>query len=704
MVKRVLISMLFLAFIGFASATISISEPNDFYNVGDFLYVSASGLLGADSGNFNMDLVCGNQTINIVRVSARLFDKEVEQTYPPADAYKILNAEDLGINNISNILGSCQITVTMGSMAATTKTFTITNKITLTSSLDKSSYNPEENIQLTVTATKMNGKPLNGFIKATNSTEFEVEIKDGSLTHTFSMPSTTEAGTYTLGLKAYDTNSVGSVLNEGTSAISFTINQVPTSITPSLSELEVMPGEDLTVGAEVLDQSGKSMDGTVTAKIVSPDSESSEKIFDAGDFVTFEFPSNATAGTWRLISTFGDLTEESEFTLAEVKKADFKIVDGVLTITNLGNVDYDRIVNVRIGEEEMNLELNIGIGESRKFALKAADGEYQVIVTDGEKTLDQTVLLTGKAVSVKDLESVGIFKNYSIIWIFLIILVGAIVLILVIRHKKKKTIYTNSGEGIGSKIKKVGGVFKSKVEKKVPAHIRGGISESLTFTKKSPAASGLDSDSYHHEDTSLMDLTKKGASGAESALVMKGEKYPSAIVSISIGNYEKLSDNSRLELKKIIDSARESKGLVDWRNDYVFIIFSPLITKTYHNESLAVKAGSKILQKIAEHNRKFKSKIEFNIGVNSGQMVSSKEGGKLKYTGLGNTISLAKRISDSDSGKLLISEEVRKKMIRDLKVTKAKTIGNYQTYLVSGIKNKEANEAKLKDLLKRMDK
>jgi hypothetical protein len=41
-------------------------------------------------------------------------------------------------------------------------------------------------------------------------------------------------------------------------------------------------------------------------------------------------------------------------------------------------------------------------------------------------------------------------------------------------------------------------------------------------------------------------------------------------------------------------------------------------------------------------------------------------------------------------------------MLRDLKVTKVKSIGDNPIYSVSEIKNREANETKLKDLLKRM--
>jgi len=101
------------------------------------------------------------------------------------------------------------------------------------------------------------------------------------------------------------------------------------------------------------------------------------------------------------------------------------------------------------------------------------------------------------------------------------------------------------------------------------------------------------------------------------------------------------------------------------------------------------------------YNKKFKDKIEFNLGVHVGELIASKVGGKLKYTSIGNTISLAKRISDSDSGKLIVSDEIRKKLLRDLKVVKAKEIGENQTFEVSEVKDRAGDKARLADLLKR---
>jgi len=50
---------------------------------------------------------------------------------------------------------------------------------------------------------------------------------------------------------------------------------------------------------------------------------------------------------------------------------------------------------------------------------------------------------------------------------------------------------------------------------------------------------------------------------------------------------------------------------------------------------------------------------------------------------------------------LIVSDEIRKKLIRDLKVVKAKEIGGNATFIVEEVKDRVADKARLADLLKR---
>ena len=142
--------------------------------------------------------------------------------------------------------------------------------------------------------------------------------------------------------------------------------------------------------------------------------------------------------------------------------------------------------------------------------------------------------------------------------------------------------------------------------------------------------------------------------------------------------------------------------MVDSRGSHLLIIFSSLITKTFRNEIIAVKVAMKIKEEIESYNRLSKDKIEFNIGINSGDMISSLNNGKLNYTSLGNAVILAKRISDLSSGKIFVSGVFRQKLMRELKVNKIEhALGNVEVFEVTRIADVEANADKLRDLLKR---
>jgi hypothetical protein len=676
---------------------VSLSEPLNVYNFGDRLYVSADGLRGATSGNLNVDLVCGNTTVNLEKMSARRYgtDEDYEYSLP----YKILNKEDLEIENLDGIMGECQVVLSLGSSVSTTKTFTITNDVYVTVSLDKASYDPGEAVTVTIEAVKANGDLLNGFVEGSNASDFNKAIEEGVVEEVFSMPETIEAGTYDLNIWAYDVGS-GGTLNGGKGFASLTINKIASSIVLSLSDVDVVPGNNFTVGVDIFDQSGKEMEGAVSLKIVSPENEETEITIQSGEFEDLDFVSNSSAGVWKVISSFDELVNEREFEMLEIQKIDFDFEDSVLSITNVGNVLYNRSIAIQIGEELIELDLNIEVGEVRKFALNAPNGEYEVLIDVDGDSISRQVLLTGNAISVNDLKKMGSFKGYLFVWIFLIVVLGGVGVVLFMKYRKTKTMSKN---GL---IEKLSGILEGitgKFRGKVSDEMKSRMDNSLNFTKKSPAVQSLDSANYSHEDKSMMDLTKKSVGSAESALVMKGEKYMSAVIALNVKNHDELSDVAKEALHASIEFAEKSKGLIDLRNDYVFAVFSPLITKTYNNEALAVKAGMEILNSLNEYNKKFKDKIKFNIGVHVGELVTSKEGGKLKYTSIGNTISFAKRISDSNNEKLIVSEEIRKKLLRDMKVVKAKDIGESHTYEVSEMKNAAANAAKLKDLLKRSD-
>jgi hypothetical protein len=669
-------AVMFIFLSSFVMAELTISEPFDVYNLGDQLDVEADGLVGADSGNLNVDLICGNNSVNLEKMSARRYGSGEEFSYSLS---KSLVAKDLEISDLGDILGGCQVRLMLGDNAVSSKIFTISNDTNVVVSLDKAAYNPGEKIVASIDVVKANGKLLNGFAEGSEAGSFNVEVVEGFASGTFEVPSTAESGIYSLKVHAYDVDQTG-ILNEGFAVASYSVNQVPSSLVLSLSGEMIAPGDEFSIGAEIYDQAGVKMEGSVSVKVISPENGILDLSLNSGDFKEIDFVANSSVGEWRIVGAFGELEAERVFEMLGVQRVEFDFEESILTVENVGNILYNKSIDVQIGEESIQLDLNVDVGEVRKFSLDAPNGEYEVVVGDGDNSINRQVLLTGNAVSVSDLKEVGIFKNYSIVWVFLIIIVGAIGTVLVVRFKRTKVVKPGKDPVFITKIKSL---FSGKIRRRVPKKIRTRMDESLHLTNKSPAVQGLDSDNYSHKDKSMVDMTDKNVAGAESTLVLKGEKYMSAVISLSVKNHESMGENAKNALQKIVGEAQNAKGLVDWRGDYVFVVFSPIITKTYKNEILAVKEAEKIKKALEEYNKKFKEKIEFNLGVHCGELVASK------------------RISYSDSGRVIISEEIRKKLLRELKLAKGKDLGGNLTHVVLEVKDRSGDAARLKDLMKR---
>jgi hypothetical protein len=304
-------------------------------------------------------------------------------------------------------------------------------------------------------------------------------------------------------------------------------------------------------------------------------------------------------------------------------------------------------------------------------------------VSDGENEITkQSVSLTGNAVNVKALG--GNLLTTPIIWIFLIIVLGAGVLFL-FRNVLKKKSFAYPFKNIFHRKKTIkldskGQVIKEP-EKEKPVKEKEKSEKKGIFSKKEPE--------------------KPSRNEAEQVLVLKGQKNRATVITLHIKN--KISKESKKGLESAIEHVYEKKGAVYERGDNIFIVFSPLMTKSFKNEVRAAKAAEKIMSALKEHNKRFKDKIDFGIGMNSGNIISKFENKKLKFTALGNLIGPSKRLAQASKGQILMTKEIYERGISDIKAEKRKFKGT-EVYEVRRIMDNEKNKAFIQGFLKRMEK
>ncbi len=643
---------IFLLICPMVFAKIEISEPKDVYNFGDKLNFVVTILPSSVYGFFEVDLICGPEKINIYKIPAN------EEGFPANEKHSYSNYIPILKDTIGEMSGNCYVSASLGDEEADTKTFTITDEILIKTKLNKENYNPGDKAILTVEATKANGQLLDGFIEISGSDDLTQAIEKGIANIEFQISATRKAGTNVLIIAVYDRGENNKIRNQGTINTTYKVNQIPTSIDISLSSLELSPEEELAVGLDLFDQSKEKIYDTIYATVTSPKNVKKEISVKSGEITHVNFETTDTAGEWIINAEYKDISESKTFRLQEIQKIDFEFIDSILVIRNVGNSRYNQLIEITIGDQVETVELDLKIGEEKRFKLKAPQGEYSIVASDGSNIAEKSVLLTGNAISINELRTLNPFKNLMFIWVFIIILLALVGTWLLIRFRRRTVKLKDKFKGVELK------------EDKTPV------------LGSSPII---------------------GKGNAESSIVLKGEKENSAVISLKVLNSETLKNNAKQELLKLLGTIKEKKGVVDFKGHYILIIFSPVVTRTFKNEIIATRVGFNLYKSLLEHNKKFMDKIEFNIGINSGDLVANIENGKLKYTGLGKTISLAKKLSDSNKSKILVSDNVRKKLLRAIDVKEIPSSDATKFFEIIQVKDQEANKERLADLLHRMD-
>ena len=614
-----------------------------------------------------------------MRVSARAFPKNKESSYELP--FKILTKEDLEIEDIDSILGECYLESSLNSLSVLSQNFKISNKINLDAKMDKTDYNPGETIIIKINSTKENGQEHLGEVILLNNTIVNTPTFNSGILE-LEIGEKVFSGTYVLNLITED-----EVGNKGTLKKEIIINQIPSEVSFGVNSFEIMPGNNLSITLEIKDQSGEAILTEQTIKIKSPEKIISEMILNTGEITSIVFPNNSSSGKWILSTTVESLEEEIEINVQQKPFLESSLNEDILTIKNIGNYLYEDYFEITIGEVSESIFLRLKKNEIKQFKLSAPEGDYQILFRDSNTVVEGSSFLTGNAISVDSLGNQGNFyKNY--LWLFLILILGTLGVILIRKNPKTKTL---------NPLK-----FAKNVKHKTSKKYLNRVARSINFTNKSPKVQSIDSSNYHSTDSTMKDLTIGSFLSAESSLVLSGEKIKSSILVLKIKNYQQLKEYAREKLENLIRSEKNKNVLIDKRENYIFFIFSPKFTKTYKNEILAARYGFKLLESLKEFNKKFKDKISFNMGINIGDLVISETKGKIKYTALGNAISFPKRLSDSSDAKIIITDEIRKKLLRELKVEKNSTINENQTFSIISITDKKANQEKLKEILKRM--
>ncbi len=632
MKKEIAFTLIIVFFLTLASAAISLEQqPKQTYNFEDTLDLPIKIIASQEiSDVLLIKLICGSIETEIYKEYISLTEGE--------------KTRDLSIPLIASFIGNSQGTCSINYQLGTQKEnlsqdFDLSSQIDILAQEVEGSFSPGDKITLSGTAIKRNGKELTGIIEANFSTNgisnmiYSNLVENGNFIIEIILPQNIKAGDHTLNLFAYEKNSDLKIINNGSLKTTINVKQIASNIEIILDDPKLDPGETLKGRIILHDQTGENMIEKAYIAIKDSKGQVIEKIEKLTDEY-FEHDVNLTEApsTWRINVYAGGLDGTSAFIINEKKAIKTEILNNTLTITNIGNVNYEEIVEINIGEEIKQIDLSLKIGESKKFTLTAPRGNYLIQIGEESKT----VSLTGKSVDVKKF-SEKTFALKPAIWIFIIIILGLIAY-MIFRKGYKRTFFGRKHPSKG-KHQKVKDTFirRSKKVKEIKGHL-------------------------------INPLTP-----VEFSLSIHGNKQTSNIINLHLKNYSEISSGQGgvvETLKKITELIEESKGLVYQSRENLFLIFSPEKTRTFKIQELTISLAKEIVKILENHNKLFKQKIEYGLAIDEGELIIKSEKNSVKFTAITALMTNLKRMSIVSNKQIFLSEKLRNTLASKIKVDK----------------------------------
>lgn len=660
--------VLVISMISFISAEIIFTQPlESAYNLGGSISIPVTiKTLSEMSGVFQMNLICNGTEAIFYTTGIKL---KAGEEVSLVDPNLVLIRRIIGGNK-----GECNIKAILNSEFVLTEKFEISDALTLSGSLEKTDFDAGEEILITGRVTRKTGENSEGLVEGIilvnniNLTEGVSQITNqiGTVTEgifnlNLLVPENLKAGNYILRVNAYEEDSEGVITNNGMSQYDIYVKQVPTNLELILENKEIMPGSSLKVNSILHDQTGEAMNSTALITV----KDSAENIIEQREITLTELfeltiKSNQPPEEWTIHAVSNELTAEEKFKIQANQEIDIQIINKTVVVTNIGNVFYNRTLLVRVGDSPLNIQVELEVGESKKYIING-DGEYNVRISDGDKEVSKVMSLTGKTIGIREASA---FSFGVLFWILLILILGFFVFIFFFKKLYKKPFFARI-------------LYGRKGEK----------FQSMEMGENSK-------------------MTPKAGSRAELSLSIKeGEKQDVSIICLKIKDLKELkSRKSRVSetIGRIVEMAEDNKAVVYENQDFLFFIFAPTRTKTLKNEKAALDSAEKIKYLLEEHNRTFNQKIEFGISLNYGAIVGKQEGDLFKFMSMGSLVTASKKIAYVSKEEILLSDKIND-LLRLHTRTEKEIREGVPVFAIKAIK-KETDEATKKFISRFMER
>jgi hypothetical protein len=640
--RIIFLGIFLFSFMGFVSANVELTNSvNAVYNLGEIVKLNIQVSADEDiSDSFSVNLICGLKNIEVYKEFTSMLVGDVrnkEILIPLIDSF------------IDNARGDCSIEYSLGDKTGDlVDNFEISDVIILDLEINQAEFVPGENLAFQGNVQKKNGKDVSGTIevvvKGVSQSDLtsSASVSGSSFSLELFVPSNFKSGEHIVEFYVYEKDAKGVISNKGNLLSNVLISQIPTNLEVLLDDDRIEPGTNLRGKTILRDQTGEKISAPAYIGIKNYLGEIVKKIEERTD-VDFEyFIALNESPKEGVVSVYSEgLTQKVEFKILEKPLVDVQLVNNSLIVTNIGNVYYNQSVLVKIGEDNVSFNPDLGIGQVKKFILTAPKGEYEVIV----EGVSEKVFLTGNAVDIKE---AGVKKSgiNPIFWIFIILVLLIAFFILykqVARKRKFRRPIVNRDRERVMELREIKASKKNSEVAWVNPKVR-----------------------------------------AELSLSINGSKQDANVMCLNLGNYEEISNgggNVSETLQRIIDIFESEKGFIYDNKENIFFILAPSRTRTFQNEMKLIELADKAQKILKEHNHKFNKKIQFGLSLNYGTIVTADTKNGLKFMSMGTFMTISKKIAMRSRGHILMSTEFKSRLKSDVK-TEAKDLGNMTAHLL----------------------
>ena len=223
-------------------------------------------------------------------------------------------------------------------------------------------------------------------------------------------------------------------------------------------------GEEIEIAVSLWDDNNIPIKENVN--IIIEDTEKINKIekeiLANNKFVPVDLGENIIGGYWSIKANYNDSEAIALFIIESEQEAEFELNRDILTITNIGNTEYTKVIKIIIGDKTEIKNPKLGIGEKIEYRLVAPSGDYNIEIKEGEITKISSINVqltgTGQAIGAIDESSTqrsgitggispdedddmalfGYMKRSSLIYIFILVVFGVAILLAIQRRFTKK--------------------------------------------------------------------------------------------------------------------------------------------------------------------------------------------------------------------------------------------------------------------------